>query len=512
MSTEARPHVAIVGGGPVGLTAAILLERFGLRATILERQTQASGHPKARGVRPRTMELFARWGLAGAIRAHGLPSDANRFIYCDSLVGEELGRSPGSDGATDHLSPMGICRVAQDTVEQVLLSRVRSLDHVELLLGQDVSELEQDERGVTLRTESGLRIDADYVIAADGVASTVRRLLDIDLEGKPLLGYGQSIYWRGDLSEWASDRLCIQFITGNRLGRPANIAPVDGVDRWVTMLMRPGAEARPEPPIHEEAVEAIHGAVGVDIDPEIIDIATWRLSAQIATRWRDGRVFLAGDAAHSFPPTGGFGMNTGVQDVDNLVWKIALVEAGLANPDLLDTYEVERIDIARSNAAWSVANSNRMRDIGKAIAANDMAEMNRLLEDQRGHIDATDQDLGYGYPEGALSGADAPNVDALRVARRGHRFPEAPVIADGVERSSILALGDDFALATDQPHIWETLADPHGVALRLVDAKGGIPIGSPGVLVRPDGIVAWVANPGDGPEELANAMAEVLRP
>lgn len=198
-------------------------------------------------------------------------------------------------------------------------------------------------------------------------------------------------------------------------------------------------------------------------------------------------------------------MNTGVQDADNLVWKLALVAAGKAGDGLLDTYEAERIDVARSNAAWSVANSNRMRDIGKAIAADDREELARLLEDQRGHIDATDQDLGFGYAAGAIAGDDDENADPLRVARRGHRFPEAVVIVDGRERSSILALGDEFTVVTDRPHLWDA------AETRVVVAKGGIPADSPGVLVRPDGIVAWVARPDDGPTELRAALDEALR-
>jgi putative polyketide hydroxylase len=506
MTERAAPHVVVVGGGPVGLSAAFLLDRYGLRVTALERQSHPSGHPKARGVRPRTMELFARWGLAPAIQEHGLPAEANRFIYCDSLAGEELGRSPGSDGSSDALSSVGVCRVAQDTVERVLLAAVQQIDGVDLRFGENVTGVRQDDDKVVVSTESGLELEADYVIAADGVSSTVRKLLGIVLEGEPLLGYGQSIYGRGDLSQWAADRPCIQFITGNRMGRPGSIASVDGVDRWVTMLMRPGARARPEPPTREEAIDAIRIAVGADIDPEVLDIATWRLSAQVATKWRDGRIFLAGDAAHSFPPTGGFGMNTGVQDVDNLVWKLAMVAVGKAGEELLETYEAERIDIARSNAAWSVANSNRMAGIGKAIAAGDDAEFARLLEDQRGHVDATDQDLGFGYPTGAVAGEDDESGDALRAARRGHRFPEAVVLVGGSKQSSVVTLGDRFTFVTGDPTAWEGGLD----GIKVVEAQEGLPDGSPGALVRPDGIVAWVARPGDGPADLVAAYGQVI--
>lgn len=510
MSTPtSRPHVAVVGAGPVGLAAALLLHRAGVQATVLERMTGPSGHPKARGVRTRTMELFARWGLGDAIRANGLPAEANRFIYCDSLAGEEIGRSAASDPLAEKLSPVNACRVAQDAVEEVLLHAVSKLDAVAVRRGANVVALDQDDDRVMLATESGERVVADFVIAADGVGSTVRQLLGIELEGQPLLGYGQSVYWRGDLSPWVRDRQCIQFLTGHRLGRPASIAPVDGVDRWVTMVIRPGKQARPEPPTPEEAVEIIRGAVGADVDPQILDIATWRLSAQVATRWRVGRVFLAGDAAHSFPPTGGFGMNTGVQDVDNLVWKLRLTMDGVGGDQLLDTYEAERIDIARSNAAWSVANGDRIRHIGNAIATDDRTALERLLGEQRHHVDATDQDLGFGYAAGAIAGEDH-DVDPLRLARRGHRFPEVPVIASGEKRSSVLTLGDRFTVVTTDPALWTALpiTSPE---ISVVQTLGGLPEGSPGVLVRPDGVVAWVATAYDGPDRLPSVLDEVLR-
>lgn len=504
-----RPHVVVVGAGPVGLSAALLLHRHGVRCTVLERDLEPSQHPKARGIRTRTMELFSQWGLAGQLQRQGMPEESNRFIYCDSLAGEEIARSPRPDALTQRASLVGPCRVSQAIALRALLDAVAELDEVTVRMGCEVVELDDAGDRVVVSSAIGETIEADYLIAADGAASTVRRLLGIELDGDAVLGYGQSIYWRGDLARWTHDRMCIQFITGHRTGQPSNIAPVDGTSHWVTMVMQPPSGSRPAEPTPGQAVAIIQAAVGAPITPEIIDITTWRISALVARRWRAGRVFLAGDAAHSFPPTGGFGMNTGVQDVHNLVWKLALVLDGKAGDALLDTYESERIDIARSNAAWSVANGGRMRDIGTAIAEHDPVAVARLLQDQLGHIDATDQDLGFGYGSGALVGEDRDtDRSPLRHARLGHRFPEATVLVDGEKRSSTLDLGDAFTLVVaDATHWREAAAGAlrRGIPMALADVTNDVLAAHAAALVRPDGIVGWL---GDSDDQ--GAVGEVL--
>jgi 2-polyprenyl-6-methoxyphenol hydroxylase-like FAD-dependent oxidoreductase len=213
-------HVVVVGAGAVGLGAAVLLDRAGIRCTVLERDATPGGHPKARGVRTRTMELFAQWGLEDEPRRNALPAEANRFIYCDSAAGEEIAHSPQPDETRAGLSPSSVCRVAQDAVESVLRRRIERLALVELRTGATVTHVRDAGDHVVVECAAGEPLQADYVIAADGVGSTVRRRLGIELDGPPVLGYGQSVYWQADLDEWTRDRACIQFVTGDRTGTP----------------------------------------------------------------------------------------------------------------------------------------------------------------------------------------------------------------------------------------------------------------------------------------------------
>ena len=516
-------HVVVVGAGPVGLSAAVLLDRAGIRCTVLERDPVPGGHPKARGVRTRTMELFAQWGIADEVRRGALPAEANRFIYCDSLAGEEIVRSPQPAEDRAGLSPESVCRVAQDTVESVLRARVELLPGAELRTGVTVTDVREVGDQVVVECAEGALVRADYVIAADGVASTVRRRLGIELDGPPVLGYGQSVYWQADLDRWTRDRPCIQFVTGDRTGSPATVAPVDGRRRWVTMVMRPGSE-RPTPLTEDEGRSAIRTAVGAPVEPRILDIATWRISAQVATTWRAGRVFLAGDAAHTFPPTGGFGMNTGVQDVHNLVWKLAAVLRGQASPALLDTYQTERVAIARSNADWSVANGARFRAISRAIGAGQRGRLAELIEDQRSHVDAVDQDLGFGYPDGAIVVPEcgAEPGSPLDVAVTGHRFPEVPLWFGDRTASSVLTLDGLFRLVTTVPERWRaaiaTAGDPYGLQVHLAvvpqqagERAAGVLGAREAALVRPDGVVAWTAGPAAVPvPSLHGVLTELL--
>jgi 2-polyprenyl-6-methoxyphenol hydroxylase-like FAD-dependent oxidoreductase len=526
--TEPRP-VGIVGAGPTGLSAALLLARFGIASRVYEQASAAADHPKARGVRVRTMELLRQWGLEPELRARALPMDAMRFIYCETLAGKEIGRTADLEPGTFAASPTTSCRVAQDVVEAALLRKVESEPCIELLRETRVSRVTHGDEVVTLTTEDSSRHEHRYLVAADGAASTTRELLRIDRTGRDVVSWCHSVYWRGDLARWTSGRLCIQFIAGAHTGQQVQIAPVDGHDRWVTLMMRPPAPTRPPDLSEDDARQAIHRAIGdATVDIEILDVATFRFSALNATHYRHGRVFLAGDAAHVLPPTGGMGMNSGIQDVHNLAWKLAFVLNGWADERLLDSYEAERMPVAEGNIAWSLENSGRFVELRAALADGDSLRADALLEQAKDHVIALGQDLGFSYASGCLIPDDTPP----RVASAGEYEPEArpgsraPAIwlqtASG--RTSTIDLYDTvltLMLGADARN-WhpggahgslQVMQIGHGVlgaAENDLHAAYGIsPSGA--VLVRPDGHVAWRAAKltGDGPTELSGVLQQL---
>jgi hypothetical protein len=319
-------------------------------------------------------------------------------------------------------------------------------------------------------------------------------------------------------------------MTGAKAGDVATVASVDGRDRWVTMVTRKPSAEQPSPLSADEARTIVRRAVGSEVDVEVIDTATWRLSAQVAARWQVGRIFLAGDAAHSFPPTGGFGMNTGVQDAHNLVWKLAVVLQGRASARLLETYTPERKPVARANADWSVANSGRFRDIAAAIVAEDQPRLDQLLLDQKEHVHALTQDLGFSYTSPAVipdAGGPAPAAAGfVPSAAPGRRAPHAWIVRDGVTVSTLDLFDSDFVLiAGPDGSAWcKAAAAVDGTVPRVVSYQVGIDLtveetfepayqlGHDGaVLVRPDGHVAWRANtlPDDPSKCLTDVMIEL---
>ena len=509
--------VLIVGGGPIGLSASIMLSRYGVRSLLVERHPGTSIHPKARGINARTMEIYRQCGVEDAIRAAGLPQDRARFIiWARSLAGEEIERRVPwrSSPQSATVSAVRNCLCAQDDLEPVLRTYAEGQGQGELRFNTELTAIEQGTDGVTatlIDRTSGIesRVRARYVIAADGARSRVREALGIRMQGHEDVYHSVNILLRADLRPWTQDRPAALYFIENEVIK-GTFLTINGRDRWGFLVNNPttlGLSAEDFTP--ERCIELIRVAAGMpDLPVEILGAVPWTASARVAERYRDGRIFLAGDAAHEMPPTGGFGMNTGVQDVHNLAWKLAAVLQGWGGPALLDTYEAERLPVGRAITEQSLANSASMGRVA-GQSANGNARPEYLNE--QGMIFGAAYASAAVIPDGTPPPAVAnPVTDYAPVARPGHRAPHVWLEREGNSISTLDLFGQGFVLlagAAGQPWAdaassmpaslglaltaWTIgngamLADPDGSWATAYDVEQG-----GAVLVRPDGHVAW---------------------
>lgn len=517
--------VIVVGAGPVGLAAALLLAQYGLSGIVVDRRSTRSAHPKARGLRLRASELAALWGFDEDLRRIAMPSEIHRFIYCETVAGEEIARTATMASADGTWSAVPPYRVSQDRLEAIMEARVVADDRVPIRRGFTATAVHDEGSTVTvdLVDERGerSRLRARALIAADGVGSAIRQQLGVAFGTGGPTPYWHSLCWRGDLSAYVADRPAIMYYTRTGGGSLVGVAPAGRDDRWVTIAQNPPSAERPDPLTPEEGVALIRRAVGRDdLVVDLESSETFRISADVAERYRVGRVFLAGDAAHSLPPTGGFGINTGFADVHNLVWKLAAVLAGRAPDRLLDSYDTERRPVARSNADWSTVNAKRFVAVKQALMADERDELRRLLTDQQSHVDPLAQDLGFRY--GDLD-PDAPPAYAHVVL--GGRAPHALVDDGGGPRSTLAVLDGELTLVVaraDSP--WVVVGAPESGVRVLTLGEGPLTpvdgtlaerfdLGQDGAaLIRPDGHVGWVVREatGDLRARLAAALSGIL--
>ena len=524
--------VLIVGGGPVGLSASVLLSRLGVPHQLVERELRTADHPQARSLNLRTMEIYRLWGIQRELRAASLPPEwARQIIYTRTLAGEELGRMRSkATGRVRELTPAYYLLTGQDRVEPILRRCAEASAIAKVRFGVELRDLEVTETGVRAelaRRGDGLRetVAADYLIAADGVTSSVRERLGISLQGTRNLATSVSTYFRADLRRHVNHRPAGLFWVAHPEARGV-FQPIDGNDLWLCQIgFTDEGPARPPSLRHEDARAWIRAAVGDPaVEVEILNTKAWTMGACFAERFRNGRVFLAGDAAHQLPITGGFGLNTGVQDVHNLAWKLAYVWQGEAGPALLESYEAERRPCAEWVAARCLENYQAaMRVTRAALSLDTSAEEGDRAEEAVGatrrYGNWLGMDLGLCYERGALcpDGTAAPSVedpvqDYVPVARPGHRAPHVPLRRRGEAISTLDLFETRFVLlAGERGEDWTraatTLAEGWPLDALCVAEGGGLAdveragewrerygIDADGaVLVRPDGHVAWRA-------------------
>ncbi|MDF2998553.1 MAG: pcpB [Xanthobacteraceae bacterium] len=472
--------VLICGAGPVGLTLAVELARFGVPVRIVEKAAARTDKSKAVAIWCRSLELFARAGLADRLVAAG-----NVVPYGSILAGTEtIAELDFAELETPY--PFALL-IPQPETERILEEHLGTLG-VEVERQTELTTFKASDAGVsaTLRAANGSerQLAAAWLVGCDGAHSTVRHGLGFDFEGATQM----SDWVLADLmlaGPVAEDRILIYWHADGILA----IFPLGaGRFRVVADLGPARQEGRRADPTLAEVQALIdgrglQGIVGADPNW----LACFRINERKVARYGQGRVFLAGDAAHVHSPAGGQGMNTGMQDAFNLAWKLALVHAGGAGPALLDSYSIERSAVGDE----VLSNATRLTDV--ALLRNPLAQAvrNRVahfvlgLSQVRRRAERQLGELDIAYEASPLSVSVVSSPQGLPDA--GERLPAAPA---GMGARALFAVlgsaGEPAALAAEYPH--------------LVDAEtGDDPPGEGLWIVRPDGYVGLVAAPGDLP-------------
>lgn len=535
-------QVLIVGGGPVGLLGARLLGRRGVSAVVAEKHLERLEAPKAHALNPRSLEICAAAGLPMAqLLARATPTEDGRYVrMVENLAKPDIGviAYERQDEAVREVTPYPLINIEQPRFEEILEASLQTLAPVDYRRGLEwMSAIQVSDAVISTlkdrRTGETLTLRSRYLIACDGAGSSVRDSVGIAMDGPDALGAFMMIHFEANLRPRLAERPAIlYFLFGP--GPNGVLIAYDIEKTWV--LMHPVAPDVPVAAFDVAACRAaVERAVGGPLDDLTIKgVRAWKMSAQVARRYREGQVFLAGDAGHRFPPTGGLGLNTGVGDIDNLAWKIAAIEAGWAGPDLLDTYERERRLIAQTNMGQSLANAFRIRALfdalgyGGAQTVDDAVFRERLSDpaarpaidqavaQQKDHFDSLRLQLGFAYGE-ALRADDTLPISAFTPkCVPGARLPHV-VLSDG--RSSLDLVHTDHVtllLGADVAHP-AVLDRPGAPPLRLVVEGTDFRTAGPplterlglssagGLLVRPDGHV-FAVMPADAAAELASAL------
>ncbi len=534
MTDTAAIPVLIVGAGPVGLALSLDLAYHGVASVLIEQGARTGDEMlgKAGGLNERTMEFCRRWGISGDVSSWGAPADhPSETMYCTSIIG---GYSMGCDRSVrppTALSPAKWTKCPQNVFDPLLARAALATGKVTIRYGTTFERLEQDGEGVAVELTDAVsgqrsRVRARYVVGCDGAGSVVRECLGIGFPGKSL-DYSLSIMLNiRDFARYTGHKNVERFMFIGPRGTWANVTSMDWREMWRFVMV--GSEQKLDLNTLDVRAELNRAFGRDDVPYEVLCVVPWRRSERIADRYRAGRVFLAGDAAHTTSPTGAHGLNTGLGDVNGLGWMLAGVISGWADPALLGAYEAERRPVAVRNCSSSTQNyrfwvgevdfskvlepgpdADAAREkIGRSLSAGLHHEWNSL-----GIV------LGYRYegspivvPDGSPETPD-PVAEYVPTARPGHRAPHA-WLPDGRSildlfgrRFVLLRLGREPADVSDLVHA----AQRHGLPLDVIDVhdeKIRALYERRLVLVRPDGHSAWRA---DAPPKDADRLVQTIR-
>ena len=588
MTTAPAPDqhvdVLIVGGGGAGLTASMLLSRLGVDHLLVSSLPTTSVLPKAHVLNQRTMEILEDAGCAHEIERRSTPAEnMSATAFYAGLAGStgdhgrriaklECWGNGGDDASWRAASAWRQLNLPQIRLEPVMKDHAEALAPGRVRFGHELLTIEQDSDGVTATirerdTDTTSTVRCRYLIGADG-GRTVPGLVGIGHVGLGVVTQTATLHVSADFSDLAQDdEVLIRWLVSPQAGVGVVMVPM-GPERWGTTskewvihLNYPVDDPRAT---SDEQVEAdVRAALGIeDLPMEIHKVTRWSVEAVMAERYSEGRVFLAGDAAHRHPPTGGLGLTSAIQDVHNLTWKLAAVLQGQAGPELLGTYEPERRSALERNAQRSLENAvNHFGVINVALGVSheqteeeNLASLRRLwsgkpedeeyraavmrgIRAQSMEFSEHNVEYGYTYESAAIvpDGSPAPeNPDEVRIyqpsTRPGAPLPHAWIDDEDGDRRPIkdlVAPGRFLLIAGEDGEDWvqaaRELADAAGLpidAVRIGHIEGDLfdprcmwmrhrGIGRDGaVLVRPDRFVAWRSAGGD--EDPAGTLAAAL--
>lgn len=534
---EAQFPVLVVGGSLVGLTTSVLLAQYGVPHLLVESHPGTAIHPRAASFHQRTMEVFRAAGLQREVEqaAEREFHQGGAIVAVESLGGKELAYFYRSyNEGVEGLSPTDRLFLTQVGLEPILRERAVELGAQHRFDTELVSFEERDDHVVSvIRPRGGgpeQVVTSDYLVAADGAHSTVREQLGIPMRGRGTFADCVTIYFKADVNELMGGRnLSVVYVNHPRLtgffrfsinGDSGFLAVFSTIEPDGTRDTHVGEDM----PV-ERCTDLVRTALGSapDLPVEIESVQRWSAMAGAAESFRRGRVFLAGDAAHVMPPTGGFGGNTGVADAHNLAWKLAFVSRGLAGAELLDSYDAERRPIAALTVEQ--AYTRYVLRVDTTLPKDDLMPP----------LDDPAIELGAIYRSSAVDDHQAPerplDDPKARSWRVGARVPHVPL--DGPGRSSLDAAGAGFAVLADTAvDAWQrAAADVErslgvAVAVHAVDAATFPPAESSGagpeadrgvdrgagwtgaVLVRPDGVIAW--KPGSPGADAAGQLVGII--
>jgi putative polyketide hydroxylase len=499
--------VIVVGGGPCGLMTAMLLGRLGIDTVLLEKHPNILEHPKAMGVTRRTGELFLQAKLLDAMLEGDTikhPDAVSQWLK-DGLDKEILGQAPFMQSA-EHFTPCPPFHCPQPHVERVLRQSLAELPSVRCLFGSAIKGLTQTTDAVTALTDQG-QIKAHFLVGADGDRSFVRESLGIVRQGPGEQGRFLSVYFRADFGSALKGR---QAFISNVLGADffEAFVAVNGSDLWLMHHFLDDHEKAEDysPEAFEAIIKRTCGMPQTQVS--VISINPWVMAPAVATKWRSGRVFLVGDAAARVAPSGGLGMNNGLQSAHNLAWKLAEVIRGRKPHTWLDSYQDERLPAAKFTFENSQSNAGEIFEIVTAALEGNWIQAKSLIQRSRRAGAGFGQDFGLVYESTAVLPDETlptpvadPVNDYVPQGRPGHRAPHFEIQAHDSKTSILTKLGYEYTALLGEQAADTLFAKicpdavllKEGQAFKAMDQTwlstyGISPNG--GVLIRPDGYIA----------------------